>query len=162
VTPASTALPHNPPLPNALLHGIPLVSTVGKTLTVSGSGCAAHATVTIGYYPGPVVITTVQADSHGNFSASIKMPSKAGVYLFIAACTNSKGKAYYFEAASVVAPAKSGHSATGGEQVASDGGLPLTGPKADVRITSAFGLAAVLSGWMLIMATRRRRTEEEG
>ncbi len=62
----------------------------------------------------------------------------------------------------MVAPApKGGHSSTGGEQVASDGALPLTGPKTDVRVTSAFGLAAILSGWMLIMATRRRRTDEE-
>jgi hypothetical protein len=162
VTPASTGLPHFPPAPNALLHGVPLVSVAGKTLTVSGSGCAAHATVTIGYYPGPVVLTTVQADSSGKFSTNIKVPSKLGVDLFIAACNNSKGKAYYLEAVSLVVPAPHNtHGSSGGEQVASDGvTLPLTGPKADVRATAAFGLAAVLSGWMLIMATRRRRPEQ--
>ena len=159
VNPAS-ALPAKPPLPNALLHGVPLVSVAGKSLSVSGTGCAANSTVTIGYYPGPVVLTTVTATSKGAFSATIKVPSKVGVYLFIAACKASNGKAYYSEAATLVVSSShsSNGSANGGTlQVASEGTvLPLTGPKSDPRATAGFGLASILAGWMLMVATRRR------
>jgi len=53
----------------------PASAAVGSTVTVSGSGFASGATVSIAYGATPVVLTTVTATSQGTFTKDITVPA---------------------------------------------------------------------------------------
>src|SRR6185437_502955 len=157
-------LPKNLPASNGVLGGVPSQTTQNQIMHLNGGGFAAGAPLTVGYYTGAKVVAYSLALPDGSFLINVPA-SVLGSHTYVVAGIGADGNTRYLEATTntVHATAIAGNtSGVGGLQVASDGGLPLTGPKADVRETAGFGLAAVLSGWLLIMATRRRRTEEEG
>jgi hypothetical protein len=149
------ALPKNQPPSNGVLGGVPTQTTPGQVLHLNGAGFAAGAPLTIGYYPGGKVLAYSLAFPDGSFLVNIPVTT-LGSHTYVIAGIGADGNLRYVEATSNTVRASAG-----GLQVDSNGALPLTGPKADLRATSAFGLAAILAGWMLIVATRRRRTEEE-
>jgi Galactose oxidase, central domain len=84
-TPPTRALPPStattttvapPPQPKAL--GVTARSVHPADLvTVSGSGFAAHSSVTITFHSTPIVVGQVQTDDQGNFSVTVSVPHNA-------------------------------------------------------------------------------------
>jgi hypothetical protein len=48
-----------------------------ELVTVSGSGFAAHVTVTITFHSTPTIVGTAVTDDHGNFSVTVAVPPDA-------------------------------------------------------------------------------------
>jgi hypothetical protein len=99
--PASVMLPNQLPSSNGTLGGVPATSTRGQVLHLSGSGFTPGAAITIGYYPGPVTLTSatfkVYASSTGAFVADITVTA-LGSHTYVAAGTGANGNARYLEA----------------------------------------------------------------
>jgi hypothetical protein len=95
---AAVPLPAKPPAPNGALQGLPSRITVGKVVTVSGSGYKAGAPIEIGWYYPRTVIRHAVADSAGRFSATFVVPNQTGTKALYAAGMGSNGKARYLAA----------------------------------------------------------------
>ena len=156
------ALPTNLPPSNGALGGVPTHSVQGQLLHLSGSGFAAGAPITIGYYPGAKTLTHTIAGPTGIFAVDIRT-NVLGNHTFVAGGIGSNGQTRWVEAASntVHASSSSGHWPSGGGIDAASGslgGLPLadTGPSGDLRRTAGFALAALLAGLGLLLIGRRR------
>jgi putative Ig domain-containing protein len=97
--PAAVPLPKRLPASNGALGGVPSTTTRGQVLHLTGSGFAPGAPITIGYYAGPVTLTTVYASSTGTFAADITV-SVAGSHTFVAAGIGGNGNSRFLEAVS--------------------------------------------------------------
>jgi large repetitive protein len=156
------ALPTNLPPSNGALGGVPTQSVQGQLLHLSGSGFAAGAPITIGYYPGAHVLTHTIAGPTGIFAVDIRT-NVLGNHTFVAGGIGSTGQTRWVEAASntVHASTSTSHWPSGGGVDAASGslgGLPLadTGPSGDLRRTAGYALAALLAGLGLLLLGRRR------
>jgi hypothetical protein len=160
------ALPASQPASSGTLPGVPTHSVLGQQIHLSGSGFAAGSSITIGYYPGAVTLTTVRATVTGTFSVDIRT-NVPGYHTYVAAGTGSNGHSRYLEYASYTAYSSSSGSSHwpygGGADSASGGvgGLPLadTGP-GNLRLVAGYALAALLAGLGLLVIGRRRRDGE--
>ena len=76
---------------------MPAQSTLGQLLHLTGSGFAAGAPITIGYYPGAKVLTHTLAGPTGTFAVDIRT-SVLGSHTFVAAGVGSNGQTRYLEA----------------------------------------------------------------
>jgi hypothetical protein len=97
--PATVPLPKKLPASNGVLVGVPVQTTLSQVLTISGSGFAPGAPITIGYYGGPVTVKTVYASSTGTFSTTLTM-SATGTHTFVAAGIGGNGNSRFLEASS--------------------------------------------------------------
>jgi endo-alpha-N-acetylgalactosaminidase len=116
----------------------------GQTTTVSGSGCAATAPVTLSLDNGATPIGGATADDQGNFTATATIPSTspAGQHSVLATCTDPNG-------ANLVATAP----------LRVTGGLAVTGA---TFIPLAIVMVVTLAvGSILILIGRRRRNRYE-
>jgi hypothetical protein len=109
----------------------------GQTTSVSGSGCAATAPVTLSLDGGTTPIGTATADDQGNFTATATIPSdsSAGQHNVLATCTDPNGAPLVATAALSVT--RSGLAVTGANFI------PLA---IVVVVTLAVGLILVLIG----------------
>jgi len=112
----------------------------GETTTVSGSGCAATAPVTLSLDGGATSIGGATADDQGNFTATATIPSTSSVgqHSVLATCIDPNG-------ANLVATAP----------LRVTGGLAVTGAN---LIPLAIAMVVTLAvGAILILIGRRRR-----
>ncbi|MBV9823727.1 MAG: hypothetical protein JO144_15960 [Actinobacteria bacterium] len=162
----------NPPLAASagLLAGVPLATTAGKTLTVSGAGYTAGTSIEIGWYLPQSVVGHAVADSAGKFRFTLTVPSDGcGARVAYAVGLGSNGKTRYLLAPTVVTkPGRGGSSGTGGTSTggtstggsSTGGGLANTGLSSQ-RISVASGGALALTGFALMLIGRRRRDEQK-
>ncbi|TQN38096.1 hypothetical protein FHU33_4781 [Blastococcus colisei] len=120
----------------------------GKTMTVTGTGYAPGSTVTLLIYSEPQVLTTVVADSSGNFTATVTVPAglAPGEHTLVASGYDTNGDQRFTTLAVTVSAA---------------GTATVTGPKlaatgADVTLPAIGGLAVLGLGTGLIVVARRR------
>ena len=149
------SLPNSQPPSNGVLGGVPTTSTNGQWLHVYGSGFAAAAPITIGYYPGAKTLTHTIASPTGTFEVDIRT-TVLGNHTFVAAGIGSNGQTRYLEAASNTVSHLSSSGGIAAEGGSRGSGLPLTGPSGDVRKTAGYALAALLAGLGLVLIGRRR------
>ncbi|MDQ1739380.1 MAG: hypothetical protein QOE53_1032, partial [Pseudonocardiales bacterium] len=154
----------NPPLANGLLSGVPLTTTVGKSLTVSGAGYQPGAAIEIGWYLPQTVIGHTFADTAGKFHITIVVPNQIGAKAVYSAGLGSNGKARYLAAPTLVCKAAA-HAVTGGGTTpiggGSESGLANTGLRTDQRASAASAGALALTGAALMLFGRRRRRNEK-
>jgi len=128
------------------------VVTPGETLTVSGQGANAGASVTITLASTPRVVATTKANGSGTFRASFQVPTDEpqGQHTVTA---GANGRVLGSVTIRVVAARQGGgHLGT----LAGDGnGLPFTGANALPEVAAGAGL--ILAGIVLLLAIRRRR-----
>ena len=122
---------------------------VGESITISGGGADPGATVRFILHSDPVSLGSTTADSSGNFSAAVTIPSgtSAGTHT-ITAVSNGVTLATI---SVVVAAGSSGSS--------SSGDLPFTGSSTLPGIGIGVGLIAL--GSSLLLLSRRRRSQRE-
>jgi hypothetical protein len=140
-------LPLFVPTSDGLLHGVPVTAQPGDPITVSGSGFAPLAPVTIGVYSTPRVLAVMTADPSGSFSATVSLPALTGKHTLVA----------------------TGLAASGDTRVLSAGlvfssGLPVTGGADPAPVTATGGLLVLAGLVLLILArigpmVRRRRSQ---
>jgi hypothetical protein len=162
----------NPPLTSSLLMGVPLTTTVGNSLTVSGSGYQPGTSIEIGWYLPQTVFGHTFADAAGKFRTNVTLPNQTGLKALYAAGLGSNGKARYLAAPTLVKGGTStstGHTTqpivspgTGGSGTGTsrESGLANTG-LTDQRISAASAGALALTGFALMMIGRRRREEDK-
>lgn len=155
-------LPPSPPASGVPFVGVPATTFDGQLVQLSGSGCAAGAPVTLGYYPPRTTLGQVTADSSGSFSATVRMPDLLGSHVLVAACYGVDGKVRYFTAhITVVRPQQesSGGSVpiSGNGPGTTIGDLANTGPDTDPRTAAGYAAVLLLVGFALVLITRRRR-----
>ncbi len=163
-TVSAVPLPTKPPLPNGLLCGVPLKTTPGKALTVSGAGFKPGAPIEIGWYLPRTVFGHTYADAAGKFSTAVVVPNQLGVKAVYAAGLGSNGKARYLAAPTLVVKAGGGSSSSispaTGSRTGQEPGLANTG-LTDPRISAASAGALALTGFALMLVGRRRRRDDE-
>ncbi|SOE00233.1 fibronectin type III domain-containing protein [Blastococcus haudaquaticus] len=120
----------------------------GTSMTVTGSGYEPGSTVTVLIYSSPQILTTVVADSSGNFTATVTVPAgiAPGQHTLVASGYDTNGD-YRFTTMSVTV------SAAGVATVATPK-LAATG--ADVTVPALGGIAVLGLGAGLIAVARRR------
>lgn len=79
VEPTAVPLPPSPPSGAASLIGVPSSAHPGDTFTVSGTGFAPNAPVTLGIYSSPVTLASVTADATGAFTTPVTVPTTTPV-----------------------------------------------------------------------------------
>jgi|GEM_PF-938954 len=162
----------NPPLADGVLAGVPLTTTAGKALTVSGSGYKPGTTVEVGGYCPQTVLGTAVADAAGKFRVTIVVPNQGGGRAFYAAGVGSNGKARYLLALTVVHTSGGSSSGSGsgsgtgttqpsGGTSTGGGGMLANTGLADQRVSAASAGALALTGLALMLVGRRRRQDEE-
>ncbi len=158
---AAVPLPPTVPPSDGALSGVPTRTRPGQVLVhVSGSGFAAGAAITLGLYSPRTVVGHVNADSSGNFSAEITLPTRTGRYTILATGTGADGSPRYLEAGTTVtaAPASSSASVpTSAAPTSSSsgaGGLPDTGAQPLRPI--AWAVFALIAGIALMFGARRQ------
>ncbi|HTZ45432.1 MAG TPA: putative Ig domain-containing protein, partial [Jatrophihabitans sp.] len=144
-------LPGQQPPSSGTLQGLPQHTQPGQLVTVSGSGFAPGAPITIALYPSRIVLARATAAADGTFTATFRLPTVTGTQTLVAAGIGTDGKVRYLEAGTVTSADSSGGTA-------SNGGGPLadTGPAIDVRRAGGYALAAMFAGLGLVAAGRRR------
>ena len=117
----------------------------GGSFTVQGSNFQPNATVTVTLHSNPVTLGTTTANSSGDFSIVVTIPSDTvpGTHEVIA--TDTAGDSASTEIV-----------VTGTVPVATSSGLAFTG--ADIAALSGVGAIALALGGMLILTGRRRRS----
>jgi LPXTG-motif cell wall-anchored protein len=142
VTATTASAQYVPGTPGIIVD--PGSTTVGGTVTVTGTGCPANVTVTIRI--GTVVVGTATSNNAGNFTFTVKLPPSIGPgqYTVHALC----GALDLTAVLSVSALPATTTIATGGT-------LPKTGT--DSGLWVKIGLSFVAVGGLLVLATRRRR-----
>ncbi len=163
----------NPPLTSSLLMGVPLTTTVGNSLTVSGSGYQPGTSIEIGWYLPQTVLGHTVANAAGKFRTTVTLPAdQTGLKAVYAAGLGCNGKARYLVAPTLVKGRSStstghtiqpiGNTGTGGGTGTSTGGggLANTG-LTDQRISAASAGALALTGFALMVIGRRRREEDK-
>ncbi|MDQ1744256.1 MAG: hypothetical protein QOE23_2595, partial [Pseudonocardiales bacterium] len=162
----------NPPLTSSLLMGVPLTTTVGNSLTVSGSGYQPGTSIEIGWYLPQTVLGHTLADAAGKFRATVALPAdQTGLKALYAAGLGSNGKARYMVAPTLVkgrSSTSTGHTTqpiggtgTGGTGTSTGGGGLANTGLTDQRISAASAGALALTGFALMMIGRRRREEDK-
>ena len=155
-----------------------LPDTVGPTkvlgegvVSVTGSGCAVNATITITVYhespealagnptTPPVITQTVTTDADGNFSLELHLPAglSPGWYDVLGPCaghsTRAAGEQLHligrFEIVTSGGTVAPGGTGVGG------GSLPRTG--FDFELYGRIGVGLLLAGGFILVATKRRR-----
>jgi hypothetical protein len=97
--PSTIPLPKKLPASSGVLGGVPQQTTRNQVLHLTGSGYAPGAPITIGYYAGPVTVTTAFASSTGTFAVDITVTA-LGSHTFVASGIGSDGKSRFLEATS--------------------------------------------------------------
>jgi hypothetical protein len=128
------------------------VVTPGETLTVSGQGANAGASVTITLASTPRVVATTKANGSGTFRASFQVPTDEPQGQHTVTATNS-GRVLGSVTIRVVAARQGGGHR--GALPADGNGLPFTGANALPEVATGAGL--ILAGIVLLLAIRRRR-----
>ncbi|NJC64349.1 fibronectin type III domain-containing protein [Planosporangium flavigriseum] len=114
--------------------------TANQSVTLSGTGYAAHVPVQVVVYSTPQVLKTVTTDGTGAFSTSVTLPAGlSGSHTLVAGGVGPDG-AYRYLTLGVTASA---------------GGLPVTGAALPKLIGIA--LLVLAFGVVLVRLTRRRR-----
>ena len=132
--------------------------TPGGTTTISGSGCAASAPVTIAFDGGQIDQGT--ADATGAFSEDVTIPSdaSAGSHTLSASCSDADGGTLVLSSTITVeggaAPGPAAGPTTGG-------GLPATGNDSTVPLTRVAMMLVVVGSAFVVLARRRRTVAAE-
>jgi hypothetical protein len=95
--PTAVALPNALPSSNGTLLGVPAQTLHGRSITLSGCGFAAGAPITIGTYPGPVILAHATAGPTGCFQKTIQT-NLLGPRILIASGMSSSGQPQFLEA----------------------------------------------------------------
>jgi hypothetical protein len=134
-------LPPLAPIGDGMIHGVPAQPVPGQSITISGSGFAADAPITIGIYSVPQVLAVVQANGGGSFSATVTLPSNLiGPHTLVATGLDPDGNPRYL---------------TAGLRFAGAGGLAFTGG-GDATPAAAGGLLLLIIGFALLLLVRMR------
>jgi hypothetical protein len=137
---ASVALPAKQPSLSGALTGVPTKSTVGQSITVSGSGYRPGAPIELGWYGARTPLANTIAGVNGAFTVTLVVPNQTGSKTLVASGLGADGNARYLGAATVVNPNK-GH-----------GALSLQGAVSTVLpgTSAAVGLGAVGATYLLV------------
>lgn len=143
--------------PNCTAAVSSVVVAPGGTVTVSHKGGCfmPGSTVTITMYSDPVVLGTAIADSLGNVEATVTIPTGAalGSHLIELAGTGRDGQPTVMGVSIAVQLSSLGTGATG---TSTGTPLPVTGTESTGLATA--GVALVVAGGLVVLATRKRRT----
>jgi hypothetical protein len=83
-----------------------LTLAANATTTISGSTYAPYAGITVGIYPGPIVLGTAVSDSAGNFSLAVTLPNvTTGAHTIVAAGNRAAGSVRYRSSAVTITAA---------------------------------------------------------
>jgi hypothetical protein len=134
-------LPGSVPQGTGPVGGVPGQSTQGDVLTVTGSGFAPGAPVTVGIYSTPTFLGTAVADSTGAVSAQVTLPALLGLHTVVMSGIDPSGNPQFLSAQTTISAKRSVLQTTG---VEIGGGLYL-----------AFSLFA--GGLLVILFAYRRR-----
>ena len=126
----------------------------GQAVTVTGSGYADRARVTLIFESTPVQLGTATTDGAGRFSTQVTIPSDAtpGAHTIRATGLGADGSTVTRSARVTVL----GGTASGGPAARSGGGLARTGSDNSISLTQA-GAVLILAGAGLVAVVRRRR-----
>jgi hypothetical protein len=120
----------------------------GQSLTVSGGGAGPGAKVDIFIYSERVLLASTNADSDGQYSASVTIPASIdpGTHVIRA-----------ISGGEILSAVEVTVAGSGGAAADSDGDLPFTGAGTLPGIGIGVGLIAL--GSTLLLASRRRRSQ---
>ncbi len=159
VVAADPAIPATAPLsaPTTLTTTDGVLTKVdpGQRVKVIGTGFAAYSTATIIIYSTPIVLGSVTADAHGNFTKLVTVPTTlaAGSHNLVASGVDPAGAVH-----EIRMPVKIFATATSSNG-SSDGTLAGTGtPILQLIIWAAF--AASLGALFLVVGGRRREQDD--
>ncbi|TPW77672.1 beta strand repeat-containing protein [Schumannella soli] len=174
--PAVVPLPLILPTLTGSLTGVPAQLEQGQSFTVSGSGFAPHAPITLGLYSTPTTLATVEADETGAFTQTLTVPADfaVGDHTVVATGIGADGAARYLGAPTTVSAADvdpgdggttpgggagggtgSGGSGATGSGSGSGSGLAATGVGEAWMLAAALAVLALLAGIRLVVARRR-------
>jgi LPXTG-motif cell wall-anchored protein len=124
--------------------------TPGQTITVTGSGYASNASVTITMESQPVTLKTTTANASGQLNTQVTIPTNAtpGNHTLRATGRSSDGGTLVLSASLVVS--------SGGQT----GALPRTGPTSAAGLTAIGFLLAAVGGCAAAVKTRRKTATE--
>lgn len=131
----------------------------GQAVTVSGSGYANRARVTIIFESTPVELGTATTDDAGRFSTQVRIPSDAtpGAHTIRATGLGPDGRPVIRSAGvTVLGATTSGGPVSRSGPAARSGGLARTGSDNSISLTQA-GAVLILAGAGLVAVVRRRR-----
>jgi hypothetical protein len=135
-------LPATVPQPAGSAGGVPGQTNQGDVLTVTGTGFAPGAPLTIGIYSTPTYLGTVAADSTGAFSVQVTLPALLGLHTVVVTGLDPSGDPRFLSAQTTI--------------TARQTGLPTTGLEIGSGLYLAFSLFA--SGLLVVLFAYRRRT----
>ncbi|UFU04080.1 Ig domain-containing protein [Ruania suaedae] len=95
-------LPEDQPTSDGALTGVPAETVVGQEITVTGTGFAAGAPVTLGLYSDLVPLGTATADAEGEFTATLVIPDRPGEHLVVAGGVSASGEVQYLSASTTI------------------------------------------------------------
>jgi hypothetical protein len=134
-------LPGSVPQGSGTVGGVPGQSTQGDVLTVTGTGFAPGAPVTVGIYSTPTFLGTAVADSAGAVSTRVTLPALLGLHTVVMSGIDQSGNPQFLSSQTTISAKRSVLQTTG---VEIGGGLYL-----------AFSLLA--GGLLVLLFAYRRR-----
>ena len=137
----SVVLPASVPQSVGGVGGVPGQTTQGEVITVSGTGYAPGAPITIGIYSSPTWLASVTADGTGSFSQDVTVPALLGLHTVVVTGIGPDGTPQFLTTQTTI-----GLRATA---------LPITGVAVGASLYLAFALF-VLGVLALLFAHRRR------
>ncbi|UFU05293.1 putative Ig domain-containing protein [Ruania halotolerans] len=146
------ALPDDEPAGDGTLDGVPAETTVGQEITVTGTGFAAGAPVTLGMYSEPTALGSATADDSGVFTATVVIPDTLGEHLVVAAGVSESGDVQFLTAPTTVSPVPTDDESEAPAPGAEAPELPTTG-----AMTDGLSVLAVLLTALGAVLLRRRQ-----
>jgi hypothetical protein len=134
-------LPGSVPQAAGSAGGVPGQTNQGDVLTVTGTGFAPGAPLTIGIYSTPTYLGTVAADGTGAFSVKVTLPALLGLHTVVVTGLDTSGDPRFLSAQTTITARRTG--------------LPTTGLAIGSGLYLAFSLFA--SGLLVVFFAYRRR-----
>ena len=134
-------LPATVPQAAGSAGGVPGQTNQGDVLTVTGTGFAPGAPLTLGIYSTPTYLGTVAADGTGAFSVHVTLPALLGLHTVVVSGIDPSGNPRFLSAQTTITAARTG--------------LPTTGLEIGSGLYLAFALFA--SGLLVVLFAYRRR-----
>jgi hypothetical protein len=135
------ALPASVPQAAGVVGGVPGQATQGEKLTVTGSGFAPGAPITIGIYSTPTYLGTAVANGSGDFSEDVTLPNLLGLHTVVVSGIDTNGDPRFLATQTTISARQTG--------------LPTTGLETGGSLCLAFSLFA--SGLLVVLFTYWRR-----
>ncbi|HEX4445000.1 MAG TPA: putative Ig domain-containing protein [Galbitalea sp.] len=133
-------LPASVPTSVGDVNGVPGHSTQDEIITVTGTGFAPGAPLTVGIYSTPTHLADIVADNAGGFSARIAIPKLLGLHTVVVSGVDPTGNPMFLSSRTTI--------------TAKTDGLPVTGVEIGASLYLGFSLFA-LGVLALLFAVRR-------